>query len=72
MYLRYAADPVGTIRRFDTVIIDEIQRAPALTLVIKQSVDSGLRPGRFLVTRSHEPGQITTSFSAPRRADIPK
>jgi uncharacterized protein len=52
MYPRYAADPVGTIRRFDTVIIDEIQRAPALTLVIKQSVAADRRPGRFLVMGS--------------------
>jgi uncharacterized protein len=46
------ADPVGTIRRLDTVIIDEIQRAPALMLAIKQSVDADRRPGRFLVTGS--------------------
>ena len=46
------ADPVGTIRRLDTAIIDEIQRAPALMLAIKQSVDADRRPGRFLVTGS--------------------
>lgn len=46
------ADPVGMIRGLDTAIIDEIQRAPALMLAIKQSVDADRRPGRFLVTGS--------------------
>ena len=46
------ADPVGMIRGLDTAIIDEIQRAPALMLAIKQSVDDDRRPGRFLVTGS--------------------
>lgn len=46
------ADPVGMIRGLDTAIIDEIQRAPALMLAIKQSVDTDRRPGRFLVTGS--------------------
>ncbi len=46
------ADPVGMIRTLDTAIIDEIQRAPALMLAIKQSVDADRRPGRFLVTGS--------------------
>lgn len=46
------ADPVGMIRSLDKAIIDEIQRAPALMLAIKQSVDTDRRPGRFLVTGS--------------------
>jgi predicted AAA+ superfamily ATPase len=46
------ADPVGMIRSLDKAIIDEIQRAPALMLAIKQSVDTDRSPGRFLVTGS--------------------
>lgn len=46
------ADPVGLIRSHDTMVIDEIQRAPGLLLAIKQSVDADRRPGRFLLTGS--------------------
>lgn len=45
-------DPVGFIRGVKRAIIDEIQRAPELLLVIKESVDSDKRPGRFLLTGS--------------------
>jgi predicted AAA+ superfamily ATPase len=45
-------DPVGFIRNLDGAVIDEIQRAPELMLVIKQSVDSNTAPGRFLLTGS--------------------
>jgi len=45
-------DPVGFIRNLDGAVIDEIQRAPELMLVIKQSVDTDTRPGRFLLTGS--------------------
>ena len=45
-------DPVGMIRSLDRAVIDEIQRAPALLLAIKQSVDEDRRPGRFLLTGS--------------------
>lgn len=45
-------DPVGMIRRLDRAIIDEIQRAPALLLAIKKTVDEDRRPGRFLLTGS--------------------
>ena len=45
-------DPVGLIRGFDALVIDEIQRAPALLLSIKQAVDEDRRPGRFLLTGS--------------------
>lgn len=45
-------DPVGFIRNLDHAVIDEIQRAPELMLVIKQSVDKDPRPGRFLLTGS--------------------
>lgn len=45
-------DPVGFIRKLDHAIIDEVQRAPELMVVIKQSVDKDPRPGRFLLTGS--------------------
>ena len=46
------ADPVGFVRGLDHAVIDEIQRAPELLLAIKQAVDTGYRPGRFLLTGS--------------------
>lgn len=45
-------DPIGLIRSYDAMVIDEIQRAPGLLLAIKQSVDEDRRPGRFLLTGS--------------------
>jgi predicted AAA+ superfamily ATPase len=45
-------DPVGFIRNLDRAVIDEIQRAPALLLAIKKTVDEDRRPGRFLLTGS--------------------
>lgn len=46
------SDPTGFIRGLDTVIIDEIQRAPDLLLAIKKTIDEDYRPGRFLLTGS--------------------
>jgi predicted AAA+ superfamily ATPase len=46
------SDPVAFLRPLDTVIIDEIQRAPELLRAIKRSVDDDRRPGRFLLTGS--------------------
>jgi predicted AAA+ superfamily ATPase len=46
------SDPVGFIRNLNGAVIDEIQRAPELMLVIKQSVDANTTPGRFLLTGS--------------------
>lgn len=45
-------DPAGMIRSLDQAVIDEIQRAPALLMSIKKSVDEDRRPGRFLLTGS--------------------
>lgn len=46
-------DPAGFIAGLDgPVIIDEVQRTPALALAIKSSVDSDRRAGRFLLTGS--------------------
>lgn len=45
-------DSVGLIRRLDRAVIDEVQRAPALLLAIKKSVDEDRRAGRFLLTGS--------------------
>ena len=48
------ADPTGFVDSFPegTLIIDEIQRLPELTLAIKASIDRDRRPGRFLLTGS--------------------
>jgi predicted AAA+ superfamily ATPase len=47
-------DPSGLIRGLDRAVIDEIQRAPALMLALKKTVDEDPRPGRFLITGSVE------------------
>ena len=57
------SDPIGFIRGFDSVIIDEIQRVPSLLLAIKRSVDEDDRPGRFLLTGS------ANVLTLPRVAD---
>jgi predicted AAA+ superfamily ATPase len=46
------ADPVGFIRSLPSAIIDEVQRAPALMLAIKETVDRDTSPGRYLLTGS--------------------
>jgi predicted AAA+ superfamily ATPase len=46
------ADPTGFVAFSDLMVIDEIQRVPALLLEIKQQVDSDPRPGRYLLTGS--------------------
>jgi predicted AAA+ superfamily ATPase len=51
-------DPTGFVRGLDSVIIDEMQRAPDLLLAIKQSVEDDPRPGRFLLTSSADIAQI--------------
>jgi predicted AAA+ superfamily ATPase len=45
-------DPIGFVRGFDKVTIDEVQRSPELLRAIKQSVDNDRRSGRFLLTGS--------------------
>lgn len=48
-------DPKGFLRRFTGgVILDEIQRAPALLSSIQGIVDSEDRPGRFILTGSQQ------------------
>jgi predicted AAA+ superfamily ATPase len=48
-----AHDPRGFIEGLaDTLVIDEVQKAPALFPAIKMSVDRDRRPGRFLLTGS--------------------
>jgi len=49
---RAKSDPVEFIRSLNKAVIDEIQRAPELMMVIKESVDRDTRPGRFLLTGS--------------------
>lgn len=54
VYLDLAlSDPQGFVDELpEQVTIDEVQRAPELSLAIKRSVDANRRPGRFLLTGS--------------------
>ena len=45
-------DPAGFVRAANPMVIDEVQRNPELFLAIKEVVDSGYEPGRFLLTGS--------------------
>lgn len=57
-------DPQGFVDELpERVAIDEVQRAPELTLAIKRSVDANRKPGRFLLTGSANLLQL------PRLAD---
>jgi predicted AAA+ superfamily ATPase len=49
-----AADPLYFLDRSPeaTVVLDEIQRRPELTLAVKASIDRDRRPGRFVLTGS--------------------
>lgn len=48
-----AGDPAGFIRNLgEPIVIDEIQKVPALFPAIKLAVDQDRRPGRFLLTGS--------------------
>jgi uncharacterized protein len=49
-----AADPAGFLKRAGeaTMVIDEIQRLPELTLAVKASIDQDRRVGRFILTGS--------------------
>ncbi|MFT4035065.1 MAG: ATP-binding protein [Patulibacter sp.] len=47
------ADPAGFLDVGDRqLVIDEIQRLPALTLAVKAAIDADRRPGRFILTGS--------------------
>ncbi len=47
------SDPVGFVGDLpERVILDEVQRAPALFTALKRAVDRDRRPGRFLLTGS--------------------
>jgi predicted AAA+ superfamily ATPase len=54
-------DPSGLMRGIDRAVIDEVQRAPALILALKKTVDEDPRPGRFLITGSVELFRSTVS-----------
>lgn len=57
-------DPAGLLKRAgERVIIDEVQRAPALPRAIKFSVDQNRQPGRYLITGSAD------LLSMPRISD---
>ena len=52
-FRRFAEDdPAGFVRSQPVAVIDEIQRAPALILALKKTVDEAPRPGRYLITGS--------------------
>ena len=52
-YRTATADPDGFVARLPArVILDEVQRVPALLTAIKRAVDRDRRPGRFLLTGS--------------------
>lgn len=58
-----AEDPRGFLRDSkDGMIIDEIQRVPELLSYIQETVDEENRPGRFILTGSHQP-QINQAVS---------
>ena len=48
------SDPRGFLRQADKMLIDEIQRAPALTSYIQGIVDRENRSGQFILTGSHQ------------------
>lgn len=57
-------DPAGLLKRAgERVVIDEVQRAPALPRAIKFSVDQNRQPGRYLITGSAD------LLSMPRISD---
>jgi len=59
-----AADPAGFIAGLpERVVLDEVQKAPALFPAIKLAVDERRRPGRFLLTAS------ASVLTLPRLAD---
>ena len=49
----------------EPVVIDEVQRVPALALAIKAAVDSDPRPGRFLLTGSADFMVLPISWFCP-------
>lgn len=50
------ADPRGFLDQMeDGGILDEVQRLPALLSYIQGIVDKDRRPGRFILTVSHQP-----------------
>ncbi len=49
-----SSDPLDLLERYgDKVILDEIQRAPELLSYLQAEVDRDRRPGRFVLTGSH-------------------
>lgn len=66
-------DPTGLIAEIsEPVVIDEIQRAPALLLAIKQRLDSNQDRGQFLLTGSANVLTLPTVSDAPRARRVPQ
>lgn len=61
------SDPDGLVRGAQPVIIDEVQRVPALAIAIKAAIDAqGRMPGRFVITGSANllsMGRVTESLA---------
>lgn len=67
------SNPVGFVRDLDKAVIDEIQRAPALMLALKRSIDADRRPGCFLITgsaRTSATAWLTRSPAYPPKAVV--
>jgi predicted AAA+ superfamily ATPase len=61
---RATEDPAGLLEGYkQTLIIDEVQRAPQLFLALKASIDRDRRPARFILTGS------ANVFALPKIAD---
>src|SRR5664279_2993954 len=66
-------DPIGFITQLPgrLLVIDEVQRVPALVTALKLAVDSDPRPGRFLLTGSSDLLRLPAvhdSLAAARKA----
>ena len=49
-------DPRGLLSNYpDGVILDEIQRVPELLSYLQGMIDANPKPGRFILTGSHQP-----------------
>ena len=58
-------DPVGFVADLpEKVVLDEVQRVPALFRALKSAVDRNRRPGRFILTGS------ANVLSVPKLADL--
>ena len=63
-------DPRGFLAQYaQGAILDEIQRAPDLTSYLQSMVDADPRPGRFILTGSHQ-FELMTQVSQSLAAEL--